>query len=173
MGFLLLGILSASAEGYAASMFYAVVYALMGLGAFGAVILISQGATDREELTDFAGFAIQNRWFGLIVLILMFSLAGVPPFAGFWAKWFVIKEAIASGYVWLAVAAVLFSVIGAFYYIRVVKLMYFDAPSGSVNVEAGKDMQFVLSINGLAILALGLMPGALMGMCTAAALLLD
>jgi NADH-quinone oxidoreductase subunit N len=173
MGFLLLGILSASASGYAASMFYAVVYALMGSGAFGAVILLSQGATDREELNDFAGFARTSPWFGLIVLILMFSLAGVPPFAGFWAKWFVIKEAIAAGYIWLAVAAVVFSVIGAFYYIRVVKLMYFDAPSGSVEIEAGKDMQFVLSINGLAILALGVMPGALMGMCTAATLLLD
>ena len=173
MGFMLLGILSASAEGYAASMFYAVVYALMGLGAFGAVILISQGTTDREELNDFAGFARVSPWFGLIVLIVMFSLAGVPPFAGFWAKWFVIKEAIAAGYLWLAVAAVVFSVIGAFYYIRVVKLMYFDAPSGSIEVEAGKDMRYVLSINGLAILALGLMPGALMSMCTAAALLLD
>ncbi|NNM01096.1 MAG: NADH-quinone oxidoreductase subunit NuoN, partial [Gammaproteobacteria bacterium] len=165
MGFLLLGMLSVQASGYAASMFYVLVYALTTLGAFALIILISNTAQERDGIEDFAGLARTSPWFGFVLLILMFSLAGVPPFAGFWAKWFVIKEALAGGYTWLAVAAVLFSVIGAYYYLRMVKIAYFDAPADGVAVRADADMKLVLSVNGLAVLALGLAPGALMAIC--------
>jgi NADH-quinone oxidoreductase subunit N len=98
-------------------------------------------------------------------LVLMFSMAGVPPFAGFWAKWYVLKEVIDAGYVWLAAVAVLFSIIGAYYYLRIVKLMYFDDPIDHQSLEASQDMKLVLSVNGLAIFLLGILPGALMSIC--------
>ncbi|MCP5144297.1 MAG: NADH-quinone oxidoreductase subunit NuoN [Gammaproteobacteria bacterium] len=168
MGFLLLGVIAGTNDGYAASMFYAVVYALMSLAAFGALILICQADAERDETADFAGFAKTSPGFALLVMMVMFSLAGVPPFAGFWAKWFVIKEVLAAGYLWLAIVSVLFSVIGAFYYLRIVKLMYFDNPDGSVVVGAGSDMRAALSFNGLVILALGLLPTWLMTICLVA-----
>ena len=167
MGFLLLGMLSVQASGYAASMFYVLVYALTTLGAFALIILISGASAERDGIEDFAGLARISPWFGFVLLILMFSLAGIPPFAGFWAKWFVIKEALAGGYTWLAIAAVVFSVIGAFYYLRMVKLAYFDEPAEGVAVQAESDMKLVLSVNGLVVLALGVMPGALMAICVA------
>ena len=100
-----------------------------------------------------------------IMLVIMFSMAGVPPFAGFWAKWYVLKEVVAAGYVWLAGLAVLFSIIGAYYYLRVVKIMYFDGATENDAPEASEDMKLVLSVNGLAIVLLGLLPGALMSIC--------
>jgi NADH-quinone oxidoreductase subunit N len=95
----------------------------------------------------------------------MFSMAGVPPFAGFWAKWYVLKEVVAAGHVWLAGVGVFFSIIGAYYYLRIVKIMYFDEPVDSSGLEASQDMKLVLSVNGLAIVFLGILPGALMAMC--------
>ena len=165
MGFLLLGILSATAAGYAASMFYVIVYALMSMGAFGAIILLVRRQSESDRLSDFSGLAKRSPWFAFVMLILMFSLAGVPPFAGFWAKWFVLKEVIAAGYVWLAAVAVMFSLIGAFYYIRIVKLMFFDEPDVRYAIEATRDARVVLSFNGLVILALGISPGILMTAC--------
>lgn len=165
MGFLLLGVLSANASGYAASMFYVIVYALMSMGAFGTVILLSRFDTEADTLGDFSGLAKRSPWFAFIMLVLMFSMAGVPPFAGFWAKWYVLKEVVAAGYVWLAGVAVLFSIIGAYYYLRVVKLMYFDAANDRNVLEASQDMKLVLSVNGLAIFLLGVLPGALMSIC--------
>ena len=165
MGFLLLGVLSANASGYAASMFYVIVYALMSMGAFGTIILLSRFDTEADTLGDFSGLAKRSPWFAFIMLVLMFSMAGVPPFAGFWAKWYVLKEVIAAGYVWLAGVAVLFSIIGAYYYLRVVKLMYFDAANDRTALEASQDMKLVLSVNGLAIFLLGILPGALMSIC--------
>ena len=165
MGFLLLGVLSATAAGYAASMFYAIIYALMSMGAFGTVILLSRSNSEAEDLDDFRGLAKRSPWFGFIMLVLVFSLAGVPPFAGFWAKWYVLKEVIDAGHVWIAAVAVLFSIIGAFYYLRVVKLMYFDDATDTHELVASPDLRLILSVNGLAIFALGLVPGVLMSIC--------
>lgn len=165
MGFLLLGLLSATNGGYAASMFYVIVYALMSMGAFGAIILLSRKDAEADQLTDFSGLAKRSPWFAFIMLVLMFSMAGVPPFAGFWAKWYVLKEVVAAGYVWLAGVAVLFSIVGAYYYLRIVKLMYFDDASDTQPLHASQDMRLVLSVNGLAIFLLGILPGALMSIC--------
>lgn len=166
MGFLLLGLIAANAHGYASSMFYVIVYALMSMGAFGAVSLMSGPGFESDRLQDFAGLARRSPWTAFIMMILMFSLAGVPPFAGFWAKWFVLKEVIAADYVWLAAVAVVFSLVGAFYYLRVIKLMYFDEPGGEYAAAApGEDVRFVFSVNGLAVLGLGFLPGTLMLVC--------
>ncbi len=165
MGFLLLGILAASSSGYASAMFYVIVYALTSMGAFGTVILLSRSDTEADQITDFSGLAKRSPWFGFIMLVLMFSLAGVPPFAGFWAKWYVLKEVVAAGYVWLAALAVFFSIIGAYYYLRIVKLMYFDDSSDPQSLVASQDMKLVLSVNGLAIFLLGVLPGSLMSIC--------
>jgi len=172
MGFLLLGIIAANAVGYAASMFYVIVYAITSMGAFGAVILLSSPGHQSDQLTDFTGLAKRSPWLAFIVLILMFSLAGVPPFAGFWAKWFVLKEVIGAGHAWLAAVAVFFSLIGAYYYLRVIKLMYFDEPVNSAAASlAGEDVRLVFSVNGLAILVLGFLPGTLMSVCLGAMLI--
>jgi NADH-quinone oxidoreductase subunit N len=165
MGFLLLGILAASNSGYASSMFYVIVYVLMSMGAFGTVILLSKSHTDADRILDFSGLSKRSPWFGFIMLVLMFSMAGVPPFAGFWAKWYVLKEVVAAGHVWLAGVGVFFSIIGAYYYLRIVKIMYFDEPVDSSGLEASQDMKLVLSVNGLAIVFLGILPGALMAIC--------
>ena len=171
MGFLLLGLLSARTSGYAASMFYVITYAVMSMGAFGAIILLSSAHSEADRLQDFAGLAKRSPWLAFLMLIIIFSLAGVPPFAGFWAKWFVLKEVVAAGYSWLAIMAVVFSLIGAFYYLRVIKLMYFDAPdAGCEPITASDDVRLVFSVNGLSILLLGLLPGTLMSVCLAAML---
>lgn len=170
MGYLLLGMLSATASGYAASMFYVTVYALMSMGAFGLIVLLGSRNAEADELSDLAGLARRSPWFGFIMLILMFSMAGVPPFAGFWAKWFVLKEVVQADYVWLAAVAVMFSLVGAFYYLRVIKLMYFDEPTLKQGIDASQDLKLVFSVNGLAVLALGLAPSALMSVCVSATL---
>ena len=165
MGYLLLGLLSASAAGYAASMFYVSVYALMSLGAFGAVIMLADRNTESDQLADLSGLAKRSPWMALVVLVLMFSMAGVPPFAGFWAKWFVLKEVVQSGHVILAAVAVLFSLVGAYYYLRVVKIMYFDEPVEGRNATPSGNLSLMFSVNGLAVLLLGLAPGGLMTIC--------
>ncbi|MEM7539991.1 MAG: NADH-quinone oxidoreductase subunit NuoN [Pseudomonadota bacterium] len=170
MGFLLLGLIAANALGYAGAMFYAIVYSLTSMGAFGAVIVLSRKGQDGEQLSDFAGLSKRSPWIAFLILVLMFSLAGVPPFAGFWAKWFVLKELVGAGYVWLAAVAVFFSIIGAFYYLRVVKLMYFDEPMRHDGLAASSDMRLVFSVNSLAIVALGILPGSLMSVCEKALL---
>lgn len=168
MGYLLLGLISGTESGYAASMFYAVTYALMSAGAFGMVILLGRSGFESDQLDDFKGLSHRSPWFALIMLIVMFSMAGVPPFIGFWGKWFVIKEVISAGYTWLAVFAVIFSIIGAFYYLRIIRLMYFDKSDVLRPILAGREMRLVLSANGIVVLLLGLAPGALMGICIAA-----
>lgn len=165
IGFLLLGIISGTVSGYAGSMFYVIVYALMSMGAFGMIILLGRKGYDADMIDDFKGLAERSPWFAFIMLILMFSMAGVPPFVGFWGKWFVIKEVIAAGYIWVAGLAVIFSVIGAYYYLRIVKLMYFDKPEHMTAIKASQQMRFVLSLNGLSLLVLGFIPGVLMMAC--------
>jgi NADH-quinone oxidoreductase subunit N len=165
IGFLLLGLIAASGEGYAASMFYVVIYALMSMGGFGMVILLGRKGKEADYLDDFRGLSERSPWFAFVMLILMFSMAGVPPFVGFWAKWFVIKEVITAGYTWLAAIAVIFSVVGAYYYIRIIKLMYFDKPVQMTAIKASQEMRMVLSLNALSLLFLGIFPAVLMALC--------
>ena len=165
MGFLLLGVLAGTAQGYAASMFYAVTYALMAAGGFGMIILLSRQGFEADTLDDFRGLNARSPWFAFIMLVLMFSMAGVPPTVGFYAKLAVLQAVVNVDLVWLAVAAVVFSVVGAFYYLRVVWLMYFEQPSESAALEAGTDLRVVVSANGLGMLLLGLFPGGLLAVC--------
>lgn len=166
VGFILLGILAGSKDGYSSAMFYTLVYTLMALGAFGMLMLMSRLGFEAEQLDDFKGLNQRSPWFAFIMLILMFSMAGVPPFLGFWAKLTVLKSVVSVGLVWLAITAVVFSIIGAFYYLRVIKLMYFDTPVDSEPLAASADMRLLMSINGLAILLLGLKPDLLLALCT-------
>jgi NADH-quinone oxidoreductase subunit N len=165
MGFMLLGFLSGTAQGYGASMFYIAVYVLTVIGAFAMVMLLSRRGFDADSLDDFKGLNQRNPWYAFIMLLLMFSLAGVPPAVGFYAKLSVFQAAMDAGFLWLAVVAVLFSLIGAFYYLRVVKLMYFDPPQDTSPLASTADVRALLTVNGLAVLVLGLLPGGLMDLC--------
>ncbi len=166
IGFLLLGVLAGTRQGYTASMFYTIVYAVMSLGAFGMVILLSRAGFESDRLDDLKGLNERDPWFAALMLIVLFSMAGVPPTVGFFAKFYVLKAVIDVELVWLAVVAVVFSIVGAFYYLRAIKLMYFDAPEASVAIEDTPGMRVVLSTNALAILALGIYPTALFTLCT-------
>jgi NADH-quinone oxidoreductase subunit N len=169
MGFLLLGFLSGTAVGYAASMFYIITYALTSLAAFGFIMLLSRAGFEAENIEDFKGLNKRSPWFALLVLITMMSLAGIPPFVGFFAKLAVLEAVLAAGFVWLVVFAVLMSVIGAFYYLRIVKLMYFDDPIDAAPIESSVAARSVLSLNTLAIVLVGVLPGTgLLGLCLVA-----
>ena len=173
MGFMLLGLLSGvvngnstfAADAYSASMFYSITYVLTTLGTFGVIMLLSRSGFEAENLEDLKGLNKRSPWFALVILLLMFSLAGIPPLMGFYAKLSVLQAVIASGQIWLALVAVLFSLIGTFYYLRVVKLMYFDDPVDNAVINPSVDVRVVLSLNGVAVLALGLIPGTLMSAC--------
>ena len=173
MGFLLLGLATgvvngnwlSAADAYSASMFYAIVYALTTLAAFGSVLFLSRAGFEADNIEDFRGLNRRSPWFAFIVLVTMFSLAGIPPTVGFYAKLSVLQSAVSAGQVWLAVVAVMFSLIGAFYYLRIVKLMYFDDPVDTAPLTARLDVSVVLSVNGVAILLLGIMPQQLMALC--------
>lgn len=166
VGFLLLGILSGTQEGFAASMFYTLIYALMTLGAFGMILLLSRQGFEAENIDDFKGLSERQPWFALMMMILMFSMAGIPPMAGFYAKLMVIKSVIDVDLLMVALVAVVTSVIGAFYYLRVIKVMYFDKPVVEHRIEADSTVQIMLSANVLMVLALGIFPGMLMKICT-------
>jgi NADH-quinone oxidoreductase subunit N len=165
MGFLLLGVLSGSSEGFAAAMFYVIVYVMTTLGVFGVMLLLARDGFEAEELDDYKGLNQRSPWYAALMLLLMFSMAGVPPVVGFYAKLSVLWAVVEAGFVWLAVVAVMFSLIGAFYYLRIVKLMYFDAPQDRAPLSADLPMRIVLSLNGLAVLGFGLFPGVLMAAC--------
>lgn len=168
MGFLLLGLLSGGIEGYGASMFYAIVYVLMSLGSFGMIMLLSRLGFEADTLNDFKGLNQRSPWLAFMMLLLMFSMAGVPPMVGFYAKFSVLNAIVQSGHIWLAVVAVMFSLIGAFYYLRIVKLMYFDTPESNAPITLGQDTALLISMNGLGVLLLGLLPGPLMSVCAVA-----
>ena len=168
VGFLLLGMIAGGAAGYAASMFYAIAYSLMALGAFAMIIWLGHAGFEADRLEDFKGLNERNPWFAFLMLILMLSMAGVPPFLGFWAKWSVLFEVVNADMAWLAVVALVFAVIGLFYYLRVVRLMYFERPVEPAPVSSTADMRAMLSTNALAILALGVYPGGLMTLCGSA-----
>lgn len=164
VGFILLGILAGTAAGVQAAVHYTLAYVIMSGAAFGMIILLSRQGFEAEELEDFRGLNARSPWFAAIMLIVMFSMAGVPPLLGFYAKFAVLAAVVEVGQTWLAVAGVLFSVVGAYYYLRLVKLMYFDAPQDDGPLLAGRDLQVVLSLNGLLVLALGIFPQLLLGL---------
>jgi NADH-quinone oxidoreductase subunit N len=183
MGFMLLGMASGvvtgdmgdnkdlTANAYSSSLFYAITYVLTTLGSFGTILLLSRQNHEAEEIKDLAGLAKRSPWYALVMTIFMFSLAGIPPTVGFYAKLAVLQAVIATDvplYIALAVVAVLLSLIGAFYYLRVIKVMFFDEPTDTAPIAAPGDVRAVLSINGAAVLLFGLLPGGLMAMCAQA-----
>jgi len=171
VGFILLGVLAGTVQGYRAAMFYTLTYVITAVGSFGVILLLARpGATtaagfESDNLEDFKGLSKKSPWFAAVMGMLMFSSAGVPPFVGFSAKLVVIQAVLNVGNTWLAGAAVFFSVIGAYYYLRVVKLMYFDDGADTGSVISSRALRTVLSANGLAVLVLGVMPGALLALC--------
>jgi NADH-quinone oxidoreductase subunit N len=165
VGFILLGILAGTKVGYQAALYYTIAYVIMAIAGFGMIILLSRAGFEADRLDDFRGLNARSPWFAAMMLMVMFSMAGVPPFVGFWAKLAVIQAVLDLGFAWLAILAVLFSVIGAYYYLRVVKLMYFDEPRDTAALQASGALRTVLSVNGLAVLALGVYPGLLFALC--------
>ncbi|HYD57554.1 MAG TPA: NADH-quinone oxidoreductase subunit NuoN [Burkholderiales bacterium] len=180
MGFMLLGLMSgvvggnrlSAPDAYSAALFYGVVYVVMALAAFGMILLLARPGFEADTLDDMRGLSKRSPWYAFVMMVVMFSLAGIPPTVGFYAKLAVFQVAVAAGYLWLAVAAVLLSLVGAFYYLRIVKLMYFDemrdSPGASQPARHGKGMEWLLSANGMALLVLGVLPQGLMALCFAA-----
>jgi NADH-quinone oxidoreductase subunit N len=173
MGYMLLGLLSgvvggnafSAAPAYSSAMFYALAYTLTVLCAFGILLLLSHHGYEADKLDDLKGLHKRNPWAALIMLVVMFSLTGIPPTIGFFGKLAVINSVVDAGMPVLAVFAVLMSLIGAFYYLRVVKLMYFDEPISALPIEASFDMRLLLTVNGLLVLFLGIVPGGLLAIC--------
>lgn len=179
MGFVLLGLLSgvvngntlSAANAYSSSMFYVVTYVLTTLASFGVILLLAREGFESEEIADLAGLNQRSPLYAGVMAVCLFSLAGIPPLVGFYAKLSVLQALVSSGqsaYIALAVFAVIMSLIGAFYYLRVVKVMYFDAPITATTVSAPADVRVVLSLNGALVLGLGLLPGGLMSLCAQA-----
>jgi NADH-quinone oxidoreductase subunit N len=177
MGFMLLGLLSgvvggntlSAASAYGSALFYIIVYVLMTLGSFGMLLFLSRAGFDCETLDDMRGLNKRSPWYAFVMMLIMLSLAGLPPTAGFYAKLAVLSAAVTAGQLWLAVAAVVLSLVGAFYYLRIVKLMYFDEPRDAVQgpdpAQGPREMRFLLSTNGLLLLLLGVLPQGLMNLC--------
>lgn len=179
MGFVLLGFVAGvingqttlAANAYSSAMFYMLAYVLTTLASFGIIMLLARQGFESEEIADLAGLNQRSPLYAGVMAVCLFSLAGIPPMIGFYAKLAVLQSLVASGqgfYIGLAIYAVLMSLIGAFYYLRVVKVMYFDAPVTATTVSAPADVRVVLSINGLLVLVLGIVPGALMALCAQA-----
>ena len=179
MGFMLLGLCPgvvnnntlSAANGYSSSMFYVVTYVFTTLGTFGIVMLLSRRGFESEQVDDLKGLARRSPWYAGVMAIFMFSLAGLPPTVGFYAKLAVLQSLVSTNvaaYVWLAVAAVALSLIGAFYYLRIVKTMYFDEPLETAPIQSNGEVRALLSLNGVAVLAFGLLPGGLMALCATA-----
>ena len=165
VGFILLAVYTGTGDGYAAALFYALTYVVAAAGAFGIIIILSRRGYDAELLSDFKGLNQRSPWFALMMLFLMFSMAGVPPFVGFLSKLYVISAVLDIGGTWLAVLMVLASVIGAYYYLRVIWYMYFEEGEDKAVLQANMDTRLVLSLNSVAVLALGIVPGWLLSMC--------
>jgi len=173
IGFVLLGLLAGVVDGdmatanyaYGSALFYMITYVLTTLGAFGLVLLLARSGFEADEIDDLKGLNQRRPWMALAMLIMMFSFAGIPPFVGFYAKLAVLKAVIDVGHVWLAVVAVLFSLIGAFYYLRVVKVMYFDPPADQAPIARADGAHATMAVNGALVLWLGIIPGPLMAAC--------
>ena len=165
IGFILFGFLVAPSVGFAPAMYYTVAYAVMACCVFGVIILLSAKGTERDQLDDFKGLSYRNPWMAFVMLLVMFSFTGVPPTLGFYAKFMVLKALVDGGMIWLAIVGVLFSIVGAFYYLRIVWLMYFEKPEVPYAVGGAIDMRSVLSLNGILVLGLGILPAPLFGLC--------
>lgn len=166
IGFLLMGIAGGGSQGYAAALFYALAYAIMSTAAFGAIIALSRAGFEAENIEDFKGLNARNPWMAGLVLCIMASLAGIPPFLGFWTKLAVLGAAVNGGLLWLAILGVLCAVVGCFYYLRVIKVMYFDEPVGEAMPRSNdRVLGLVLGVNALALLALGLAWNPIMVWC--------
>ena len=173
MGFMLLGLVTGVVGGdaryalnaYSSSMFYVITYVLTSAGTFGMILLLARAGFESEEINDFAGLNKRSPWFAAVMMMMMFSMAGIPFFVGFFAKFSVLQAVVAAGYLWLAIAAVFFSLIGAYYYLRVVKVMYFDPPTETARIEAPFNVKVLMSANGLAVALLGIFPQTLMSLC--------
>ncbi len=166
VGFLFIGLAGGGAQGYAAAMFYAIAYALMSTAAFGAIVALSARGFEGDQIGDFAGLNKRSPWMAIMMLCVMASLAGVPPFLGFWAKLSVLRAAVQGDLLWLAIVGVVFAVIGAFYYLRVIKAMYFDAPSEPApQLDEDRPAELAFAVNALALLALGLTWNPIMTWC--------
>jgi NADH-quinone oxidoreductase subunit N len=167
MGYLLLGLVNAGPEGYAAALFYAISYALMGTAAFGVILALARAGFECEEIDDLKGLNQRSPWAAFLMMLVMFSLAGVPPLFGFFAKLLVLQAAIHAGMMWLAIVGAVFAIVGLYYYLRVVKVMYFDKPVEGTEIRLQSDVsvRLVLSLNVLALLVLGLGWGPLFGWC--------
>jgi len=161
----------AAGNAYGSSMFYVISYVLTTLASFGIILLLSRHGFESEEISDFAGLNQRSPFYAGIMAMCLFSLAGIPPMVGFYAKFAVLQALVASGggaQIALAVFAVMMSLVGAFYYLRVIKIMYFDAPITATEVSAPLDVRAVLTLNGGLLLLLGLLPGGLMTLCASA-----
>ncbi|MBI4743136.1 MAG: NADH-quinone oxidoreductase subunit NuoN [Betaproteobacteria bacterium] len=173
MGFMLLGLVTGvvgadarfALNAYSSAMFYVVTYVLTSAGTFGMILLLARAGFESEEIDDFKGLNKRSPWFAAVMMMMMFSMAGIPFFVGFFAKFSVLQAVVAAGYLWLAIVAVLFSLVGAFYYLRVVKIMYFDAPTDVTPIKAPIDIKLLMSANGLAVALLGVFPQILMSVC--------
>jgi NADH-quinone oxidoreductase subunit N len=165
VGFILLGILAATPEGYRAALYYTIAYVVMTVGSFGMLILLSRKGFEADRIDDFRGLAKRSPWFAWMMLMLMMSTAGVPPFVGFFAKLYVIQAVLNVGLTWLAIVAVLASVVGAYYYLRLVKVMFFDEVRDREPLVAGAPLRVILSLNALAVLALGVINSPLADLC--------
>jgi len=167
VGFILLGILSTSANGYASAMFYTITYAITSSVAFGVLLVLNRKGFEAEEISDLSGLNDSNPWYAALLAIAMFSMAGVPPTVGFYAKLSVLQAVIQVDMVWLAIVAVLFSVIGLFYYLRIIKVMYFEKPTEeqSTTIKEALDVKILLSANSLSLILLGVFPSTLMAYC--------
>jgi NADH-quinone oxidoreductase subunit N len=169
VGFILLGILSGTANGYASAMFYTLTYAITASVAFAVLMLLNRQGAEAENISDLSGLNNSSPWFAALLAIAMFSMAGVPPTVGFYAKLSVLQSVVQIDLVWLAVVAVLFSVIGLFYYLRILRVMYFDKPPDQeITIKQALDVKILLSANGLSLLGLGIFPSALMAYCVLA-----
>ena len=167
MGFFLLGVLAGNQAGLSAALFYMVTYALTGLAAFGMIMLLSRAGFEAERIEDFRGLNRRSPWLALVMMVILFSLAGVPPTVGFYAKLGVIRAAMQHDLLWLAMVAVIFSVVGAFYYLRVIKAMYFDAPEEQPAIAPALDVRVFMGVNGVLVLGLGVFPAPLLALCQA------
>lgn len=169
VGFILMGILAGTSDGYRAALFYTLTYVIMSAGSFAMIVLLSRAGYEADEIDDFRGLNRRSPWFAAMMACFMFGLAGIPPWVGFWGKLNVISAVLNAGpeslYLVLAIIMVVFSVIGAFYYLRVLKAVYFDTPTAGEPIRRSADFRFVLSVNALAVLVLGCFPGLLLKLC--------
>jgi len=168
MGFVLLGIIAGTYQGYSASVFYVITYAIMSVAGFGTLILLSKSGFDAQTIEDVKGLNHRSPWLAFLFMITLLSMAGMPPLVGFFAKLSVLDALVDSGFYWLAALSLLFSLIGAYYYLRVVKTMYFEDADDTTTIVTSMESRVAISFNGLLLLALGLFPGWLLAICQAA-----